>query len=182
VSVSCPCIFYHDTDEYLALHTHDLDLSVERSRVIYLYREPVATIYSQLQYHEEDLDAPDRIAHWSTLYGRHLQKWLVDESFTDQKTLIRYSRLKADISSEFAKICRHFSAEFDAGRLASISEKVSKRRIDERVSDDDPKVINLDETYEERRERFREEKGNMVRDLVSGERPRVRSFFSDLWS
>nr|WP_272506841.1 hypothetical protein [Salinibacter ruber] len=108
-----------------------------------MYREPVATIYSQLRYHVEDLDDTDRVAHCSTLYEHHLQKWLVEDSFTDQKTLIRYGRLKADIDAEFAKICRHFSADFDAERLASIAEKVSKQRANERVEEDDPKVINM---------------------------------------
>jgi hypothetical protein len=171
--------FYPEQTNYLTLHTHDLELDVQRDRVLYLYREPVATIYSQMQYHEEDLDDTDRIAYWSRLYGRHLQKWLVDESFTDQKTLIRYACLKSDLNSEFPKICRHFSADFDPERLASIAEEVSKQRVNERVKDDDPNVINLGETYEERRERFRKEKGDMVRDFVFGERHQVRTHFHD---
>ena len=47
--------YYPERTDYLTYHTHDLSLDVQHPRVIYLYREPVATIYSQMQYHGEDL-------------------------------------------------------------------------------------------------------------------------------
>ncbi|WP_259107508.1 hypothetical protein [Salinibacter ruber] len=90
-----------------------MDLEVERQQVIYLYKEPVATIYSQIQYHEENLDDVNRMAHWSECYGRHLEKWLWEESMTEQKTLVRHDRLKADREREFAKVCDHFSVRFN---------------------------------------------------------------------
>ena len=66
--------YYPERKAYLTLHTHDLNLDVERSNVIYLYRDPVDTIYSQLQYHKEDIYDQERIAFWSDFYGRHLDK------------------------------------------------------------------------------------------------------------
>ena len=100
--------YYPDRRDYLTLHTHDMDLEVERRRVIYLYREPVSTIYSQLNYYKENINDHQRIAHWADLYGRHLNKWLHTENFTVQKTILRYEGLVQDMSAEFAKLTEHF--------------------------------------------------------------------------
>jgi hypothetical protein len=169
--------FYPEVEDYLTLHTHDLDLDVERRRVIYLYREPVATIYSQLQYHEEDLDNPDRIAHWSTLYGCHLEKWLTAESFTEQKTLVRYDRLKANTAAEFTKVCNHFSVDFDADRFDTIAEQVSKQRVNERT-EHDSQVVNLRKSYEKKRTQFRKEHGTQVWNFVLDGRSNLASHFA----
>ena len=42
--------YYSERQDFLMLHAHDLELDVERLRVIYLYRHPVETIFSQLYY------------------------------------------------------------------------------------------------------------------------------------
>lgn len=86
--------YYPECSDYLTLHTHDLDLQVERSHVIYLYRNPVDTIFSQLSYHKERLGDHERITYWSDLYGRHLDKWLQQESFTTHKIILTYEALK----------------------------------------------------------------------------------------
>ena len=80
--------YYPNRQDYLFLHTHDLDLSVKSSRVIYLYRAPVDTIYSQLRYYDESPNDRARVIYWADLYGRHLDKWLCSERFTTQKTIL----------------------------------------------------------------------------------------------
>jgi hypothetical protein len=45
--------YYPERTDYLTLHTHDIDLDIERRNVIYLYRDPVDTVYSQLNYYKE---------------------------------------------------------------------------------------------------------------------------------
>ncbi|MGB1288530.1 MAG: hypothetical protein ACPG7F_18490, partial [Aggregatilineales bacterium] len=59
--------YYPEKTDYLFLHTHDIEIDVERRNVIYLYREPVATIYSQLNYYQEDTNDTAQIMHWSEL-------------------------------------------------------------------------------------------------------------------
>jgi hypothetical protein len=168
--------YYPERTDYLTLHTHDLALDVERSHVIYLYRNPVDTIYSQLQYHEENIDDRERIAHWTDLYGRHLDKWLYQETFTERKTVLRYEGLKEDLPEEFRKVCKHFDSPFDEERLEAVAERVSKGRVKEKTPHD-PQVMNLTQPYEEERRRFREEHGEFVWQVVLDGRAHLRQDF-----
>ena len=168
--------YYPERMDYLTLHTHDLELDVERSHVIYLYRDAVDTIYSQLQYHEEDIDDQERIAHWADLYGRHLDKWLHKEAFTERKTVLRYERLKEDLIEEFRKVCNHFDSPLDPERLEAVAERVSKERVNEKTTHD-PQVMNLTQTYEEERQRFRKEHDEFVWQVVLDGREHLRQDF-----
>lgn len=151
--------FYPEKDNYLLLHTHDLELDVKRKNVIYIYRDPVDTIYSQLKYHKED--SKDRIIYWSDLYGRHLDKWLHQETITQKKTVIRYKKLKEDMPAEFSKICSHFNVDLDADRLTQIASQISKEKVKEKTTHDS-QVVNLAKSYEDTRETFREKYGDFV--------------------
>ena len=168
--------YYPECRDYLTFHTHDLDLDVVRTHVIYLYRGPVDTIYSQLQYHKENIDDRVRIVYWTDLYGRHLDKWLHQETFTTRKTVIRYERLKADLAGEFAKICAHFGESFDVTRLREAAALVTKDRVKQKTPHD-PQVINLDRIYEEERHRFQAEHGDFVWQALLDGREYLREDF-----
>ena len=66
--------YYKDNQDFMTYHTHDIDLDVYRKNVIYLYRDPVPTIYSQLNFYQESTRDLSRIEYWSTLYAKHLSK------------------------------------------------------------------------------------------------------------
>ncbi|NOZ71577.1 MAG: sulfotransferase [Chloroflexi bacterium] len=168
--------YYPERRNYLTLHTHDLELDIVRTHVIYLYREPVDTIYSQLQYHKEDIDDRERIAYWSDLYGRHLDKWLHRETFTRKKTVIRYERLKDDLPGEFGKICAHFDEPLDVTRLQAAAAQVTKERVKQKTPHD-PQVINLNRTYEKERRRFQVEHGDFVWRVLLNDREHLREDF-----
>jgi len=168
--------YYPERRDYLTLHTHDLELDVVWTHVIYLYREPVSTIYSQLQYHKENIDDRERIAYWSDLYGRHLDKWLHQETFTKKKTVVRYERLKDDLTGEFAKICAHFGEPLDVARLQAAAAQVTKERVKQKTPHD-PQVITLNRSYEEERRRFRVEYGDFVWQVLLDGREHLREDF-----
>lgn len=153
--------YYTDRKNYLTLHTHDLDLSVQRKRVIYIFRDPVDTVFSQLSYHEEALEDTDRVIFWADLYGKHLSKWLHEEQFTSLKTILNYEDMRRNISSEFVKVTRHFNCEFDENRFHEVSYRITKEEV-KRKTPDDPQVVQLAEAYEERRRLFKKEKGDLV--------------------
>jgi len=77
--------YFKDANVFTCHHTHDMDLDLKRKNVIYLYRNPVETVYSQLSYYKEDPGNEGRRRHWTNLYARHLAKWLVQEDFTKMK-------------------------------------------------------------------------------------------------
>lgn len=170
-------IFYFpERTDYLTYHTHDLDLDVSCRRVIYLYRDPVETIFSQLRYHQEAPDDRQRVVYWSDLYGRHLDKWLHQETFTRQKTILRYDRLKDNLPAEFGKVCAHFGLPVDEARLQWVAEQVSKDHVAQKTTHD-PRVIARSQNYAAERQAFREQQGELVwRTLLTG-RPHLKHDF-----
>jgi hypothetical protein len=168
--------YYPKCTDYLTLHTHDMNLDVERRRVVYLYREPIATIYSQLNYYKENIHDRQRIAYWSDLYGRHLDKWLHSESFTVQKTVLRYERLVADISSEFAKMTKHFNETLDVAHLQLCANETTKEAT-KRKTTHDAQVVNLNDQYEITRQEFSNLYGQYVWKMLLLNREHLRNDF-----
>jgi hypothetical protein len=153
--------YYPEITDYMAYHTHDLSLDMEHPTVLYLYRDPVDTVYSQLSFYQEPLNNMERIAYWSDLYGKHLDKWLHQEHFTSHKTVLQYEGLKEDIAAEFAKVASHFNVLFDAQKLERAAAQTSKEEI-KRKTPHDQRVINLQAGYDLSRTDFREKHGAQV--------------------
>jgi len=170
--------YYPESRDYLLLHTHDMDLQVQRSNVLYLYRNPVDTVFSQMSYEKEDLDSPDRIAFWSGAYSRHLLKWLIEDDFTTRKTILSYEKMRRDLNSEFAKVTGHFSAFLDPERLAAAESRVSRNEVKSKTTHDD-RVVQLKSDYEEKRERFRRDHSTDVWKTVLSTHARMADFFPD---
>jgi hypothetical protein len=169
--------FYPERTDYLSLHTHDLDLTTARRRVIYLYREPVATIYSQLSYHRLGPDDPQAIRHWSEMYGRHLAKWLHSEEFTTHKTVVRYDRLRQDLTGAFEPVCRHFGAIWEPERLERIARELTPDQTRQKTAHD-PRVVDTSQAYQLERDRFTREHGSLVWDVLLTGRPYLEDFFT----
>ena len=168
--------YYPERNDYLTLHTHDLELDVERPNVIYLYREPVDTIFSQLRYHKEPLEDRERIAYWSDLYGHHLDKWLVRELFTTHKTVLTYEGMKRDLASEFAKVTRHFGEPLDEARLEEVANQVTRDEV-KRKTQHDPQVVQSQAAYKVAQREFRERQGTLVWDVLTKDRPHLVDYF-----
>ncbi len=168
--------YYKDCKDYLTLHTHDMDLDVYRKNVIYLYREPVATIYSQMRYYNEDINDRRRISHWSICYGRHLSKWLIEETESEKKTILRYENLVKDIVLEFSKITEHFGLPLNSDKLKQISKQVSKQEVKKKTTHDD-QVINSRALYEENRQNFIQKYSTLITDLVLAQNLTLENYF-----
>ena len=168
--------YFFDRDDYLTSHTHDMDLDVERSHVIYLYRNPVETIYSQLRYYDEDIDDIERIEYWSQIYAQHLGRWLLFENFTKKKTIIKYDRLKDDRYNEFRKVCDHFNTAFDPERFDRVAAKVSKEKVKDKTPHDS-QVINLNQSYAEARAAFRSKYQERIFDTILRGREQLTEYF-----
>ncbi len=147
--------FYKDAVDFTCYHHHDENLMLSgRDNVIYLYRNPVDTVYSQLRYYKQKTDAEHQIREWSQLYGKHLQKWLLNERCPDKKTILTYEGLSTDLHNEFSKLVAHFGQTLDVGRLDDVARQVSKASLKKRTSHD-KQVVNTSESYAEERDRFR---------------------------
>lgn len=171
--------YYPEKTDYLFLHTHDLDLDVQRQRVIYLYRDPVPTIYSQLTYHKDALNDYERIRHWAEIYGKHLDKWLYRETFTTQKLVLTYEAMKADLTAIFAQVTAWYGESLDHARLGHAAAQVTKDEVKQKTTHD-PQVVKLDQTYDISREAFREQQGAFVWEVVLEGRAHLRESFAHL--
>jgi len=158
--------YFRDAKDFSCYHTHDLELDVERRNVIYLFREPVATIYSQLSYHRENPDDRSRIENWARLYGKHLEKWLISENFTGKKTILTYEGMKSNMDGEFRKVCEHFEWPFDDNRLKEVRARVSKKEVRKRTKHDS-QVVNLKKAYDAARKEFTARHGDFIWGIIN---------------
>ena len=155
-------IFGYKATDITCYHRHDLDLEYTGlNNVLYLYRNPVATIYSLMSYHEEDLKNRERVMYWAEKYSRHLEKWLLKENFSKKKTIITYENMCSDLDCVFEDICDFFGVKFDSLKLSIAKEQVSKDRLKDKTKHDD-KVVNLSDSYTILREQFKNDYSGVI--------------------
>jgi hypothetical protein len=170
--------YYKNAKDFTCYHHHDEDLTLRRKNVIYLYRHPVDTIYSQLRYYKEDIDSLEQIRYWSELYGKHLSRWLVEENFTRKKTVLTYEGMKTGIYQEFKKICDHFSVTFNRERLQPALTKVTKTEV-KRKTVHDRQVINMSHRYKIEKEKFGKDQSAFIMDCIYSVSKELKKFIMD---
>lgn len=155
--------FFHDAKPpYALFHTHDMDLGLFRDHIIYLHRDPVDTIYSQMKFHNEPLDNEERIIYWSKLYGQHAEKWLIHQNqFIKSKCIIHYDELTDSSRNGFKKAIEFLGSSFDKDRLEAIVSELSKEKIKEKTAHD-PRVTQIGSAYEHSREDFKTQFSTLV--------------------
>jgi hypothetical protein len=104
--------------DWMWFHDHDYELKIKHENVLYLYREPISTIYSNLIYQYYDdrrFVLPFRFIRWNNVfnekngtrlaehYRNHMLKWLL--SADRGRIVISHDRMQIDRNEEFKKIC-----------------------------------------------------------------------------
>lgn len=169
--------YYKEAKEFTCYHRHDIELTIGGcTNVLYLYRDPVDTVYSQLKYHKEDVNDKERIRYWTEIYGKHLAKWLYEEGFTTKKTVITYEGLKKDLFNEFKKICDHFDVPFDRKKLEVVAAQVNKGTLNKRTSHDE-QVVNLSYDYDNARSVFRNQYAKDIMNTIQAVHPDIKKLF-----
>lgn len=171
--------YFKESTRFTCYHRHDEDLSLVRKNVLYLYRHPVDTVYSQMNYYRENPSDAERVRHWATLYGRHLQKWLIEETFTTKKTILTYEEMKNDLTAAFSKVCTHFSVALDRGRLAEASKIVTREEVKKRTLHD-PQVVNLTEEYAKVKESFVSKFSDKIMGFIHTLDPALPRLFTEI--
>lgn len=151
----------HDNHNYLLLHTHDNFLAERPLHVIYLYRDPVETIFSQVKYYEQDPNDQNIILFWLYQYLSHLVHWLSVERFTKTKLVLRYDVLELHFSSEFERVCNYLEIPFIEDRALMVASQCTKSLIS-KATRHDKRVINRSEDYYETRDAFREKFSHLI--------------------
>lgn len=178
---SLPRIFLHKKSRnFTCCHLHDLippdrPAGVERKRVIYLYREAGATVHSVMKYYGEDTTDPERVDHWSTVYGEHLRKWLLEENASEEKLKLRYETLQTEPETLFRDLSGFFGESHDPEHLKKALEMASKEKVGE-LTKDNPSIIGDPEKRKEERERFLEEFEQRIHERILSLDPRLGPF------
>lgn len=170
--------YFHDKDEYTVVHAHDVDLDLERKNIIYLYRNPVDTVFSQMMYDKENLKNKEKVEYWSNTYKNHLRKWLLEESFTKNKTIVRYENLLNDLHKEFEKVTKFFGDDIDSDKLDGILQKVSKKELKKKTTHD-KQVVNLSDSYSDKRSLFKEDFEEYINEIIFKDNSELSKFFED---
>jgi hypothetical protein len=180
--------YYADRTDWLTLHTHAqpgdlmdrLGETCERRDVIYLYRDPVHTVYSQLRFYDEPVDDEGRIRHWADAYGRHVERWLGAECVAKRKAVVTYEGMRRDLPREFAKVAAFFGGVLEAAKLEAAAARVTKDALQKKVGDAQPNVVDTSETYNEQRETFEGRHASLIWDTVLAQRADLERHFAYL--
>jgi hypothetical protein len=175
---------YVNSKEFTSYHTHDFngddDTSVgdiKKENVIYLYRDPVDTIYSMIKYKNMVLSNEETIKINVECYRNHLTKWLIDDNFTKNKLIIKYENFKNNFSLEFKKICDYYKVDFDSSKLNDIIEGLDKTKIKKESTNQYSKIDNT-RTYDIDRSNFKENYTDLINDIMFNNNLQLKKFFN----
>ncbi len=159
--------YYKDALEFTCFHQHDFDLKLKRNRVIYLFRDPVHTVFSQLKYYKEDYTDTELISYWAMQYRKHLVKWLIEEKFTNEKLVLRYEDLSKSLEICFKSLSAFIGVDYDNSKLKRANYKVTKNEVKNRTPHD-PQVVDVSGSYKRDRCEFSQDFTELVLDTVCG--------------
>ena len=106
--------------------THDMQLDFVYDNVIYLYRNPIDCIFSNLKYDGTDITDKKAVDYYLNIWIKHIQKWVYDEKFTKHKVILSYERLKNDFVSEFSKLLAFLNIEINTDKIIESNETYTK--------------------------------------------------------
>ncbi len=167
---------------FTCYHTHDLVSdgittgSIEKSKVIYLYRDISETIYSNLKYNNKNLNDTEEIKKYSNSYAINLTKWLEKCEGDSNKLILSYENFKEDFPTEFKKLTDFFSVEFDREKLFSITEGLSKNRV-KTSSGNRYSKINDSKAYNDSREVFVTKHKDLCENTVFERNVELKKYF-----
>lgn len=160
--------------DWMWFHDHDLGLNIVHDNILYLYRNPVETIYSYAMA-ERGLIKENFIVKKSKLYNKHLSKYLLEKK---AMVSIVYENFRNNFNNEYKKVSEFFGIPFNAEKLEKAKKIVNKESLIN-ISRD-KKFINkklISKKYKNDRKSFMFEFGNTIKEIVIT--PNLESFFNN---
>jgi hypothetical protein len=157
-----------------------MELDIEHNNVLFLYRRPVETVFSNLVYYskkpaksllarlfQKNPTSTDRdeVRKSCEIYRRHCRKWLLSEQ--KARTVLRHENFKSDRTAEFRKISDHFETPFSQERMDDAFGTVTREALVERTGDTPEMGAHmLGDGYKASREEFADTWGDFVEEQV----------------
>lgn len=179
--------FEFNDNNNVCSHTHDGRLEEKYNNVIYLYRNPVDKIFSEVMYYHKNKIYQNKI-HYNNdindrnymicqldMYIEHLEKWMLKENYSKKKTFLCYDLLKNDFDIEFKKVCKHFNVDIDIDKINNL-KIYQKEHVKNKIYYDD-RIINLKEDYEKIRDEFKLNHMVFIQDYFTTHGKELKKFF-----
>jgi 50S ribosomal subunit-associated GTPase HflX len=181
-------IFFENTDSvdgftfsraknFITDHVHDIDLKFKYDKVIYLYRNPIDTIFSLLKYNKIDINNKAEITRLTKQYSDNVFKWFVSEGFTSNKLIISYEEIKENIKEQFKKISNFLNLEFKEENIKKI-KNISKKDMKSKT-EYDKQIVNVDESYNSKRDEFTKKQSKFIMEIFFERHPELKKFFNN---
>lgn len=144
-------------------------------QVVYLYRDPVDTMFSWSQMLDTWEYTWDNIRSGAEEYGKHLAHWLAP-GYAGRLAAVRYECMRED----FPRICLLVDQEVDGGRLDYVLTRAAEERRMTTREHNRKWVFPLGPEYASARAGFRSEHTAFVWETVLAGREWLRSYFDHL--
>jgi len=148
-------------ESFWSYHRHDKDLKEINGvkNVIYLYRDPINTIYSQISYENESIE--DSLEKYIEMYSNHLIKWIFNNK-AENIVFLTYEGLKSDYMNQIKNVLLFLQLVYgdnksfliDEYRISNCYNNVKKKTI-KQLTGESQNVINLKPEYENNRDLFK---------------------------
>ena len=162
----------HGINDYFLYHTHGMDTWRNNCHnYIYLYREPVDTIFSYTKYQGVPLNNRLEIILRANLYIHHLGKYMLHDNNNIKYISIRYENLIERPIDSFAKILDYLNVRIDDEKIEYYVNLLDKSETKKQLSnlysqDKSGLIINTKREYSEERKAFRQQYSRLIYDLI----------------
>jgi hypothetical protein len=167
-----PCLvrsfFVENPKSVWGLHTHD-QFSKEQGykNIIYLYRNPVDVIYSQMVYYKIKFNK-ENIDKQIKEYKTHLDKWLVNTPEGVENIIrISYEEINNDPINTIKKVLEFLDKPIDEEKIEMSFDSISKSEVKKRTAYSD-RVLNTDKGYDDCRDMFKEKFSELISKEFEG--------------
>lgn len=160
-------------EDYMWVHDHDIFTKNKKDIVLYLYRDPLDVVFSQVYYNHQQEESEEDVREIVNQYRNHLYYYLLDKKVRSDQ-YIRYENIvdESKFEDEFKKICDAFSQPFDSERALEIKRDTTKDRIKKvvdlvHVPNEAKRVLNLSDEYSEYKSKWKEKYSGLISDSFS---------------
>jgi hypothetical protein len=110
-------------------------------KVIYLHRDPIDVIFSQLKYEGNNMVTEDHVESLIEEYAAHLQRWRIDNTDIESILDITYEKIKQDAQSALAGAITFLGYEINEQKIAAICSRVDKG-LTKKMTPHDPNALS----------------------------------------
>lgn len=143
-----PTSFYNNK-EYWGFHLHDRivgkgdeGITSGFEKVIYLYRNPIDTIYSQLRYENLSFHHHESVSKIADEYYIHLHRWLHNNEDCKQILFIKYEDIKENHQVTLKNVIEFLGYQYNKKKIDIIYKDLTLENAKKKINDS--QVINKD--------------------------------------